>query len=67
MAFAPSDNDVTVEEVQQDFEETTKDYVLGKLARELKGYPFQGFVSDLLEAMGYRVKPGQKVPTAVLT
>lgn len=54
------ENDATVEEVQQDIEETTKDYVLGKLARDLKGYPFQGFVSDLLEAMGYRVKPGPK-------
>lgn len=34
--------------------------MLGKLARDFKGYPFQGFVSDLLEAMGYRVKPGPR-------
>lgn len=58
--LTPEEEDATVEEVQQDIEETTRDYVLGKLARELKGYPLQGFIADLLEAMGYRVQLGKK-------
>jgi hypothetical protein len=34
VVIPPAANDVTVEEVQQDLEETIKDYVLGKPARE---------------------------------
>jgi restriction system protein len=56
----PVEEDETVAEVTKDIEETTSEYVKGKLARELKGYPFQGFVADLLEAMGYRVQHGKK-------
>jgi restriction system protein len=52
--------DPTVEAVTQDIEETTRDYVLGRLARDLKGYEFQGFIADLLEAMGYRVQQGKR-------
>ncbi len=55
----PEDDD-TVQLVQQDIEETTREYALGKLAREMKGYPFQGFVADLLEAMGYRIQRGAR-------
>ena len=55
---APSE-DETVALVAQDIEYTTRDFVLKKLATELKGHPFAEFVAHLLEAMGYytRVSP----------
>ncbi|RYD85015.1 MAG: restriction endonuclease [Verrucomicrobiaceae bacterium] len=56
----PPEEDATVAEVTQDIEGTTSDYVKGKLAREFKGYRFQSFIADLLEAMGYRVQHGKK-------
>ena len=34
--------------------ESTKDFILKELSRQLKGYDFEGFVADLLHAMGYR-------------
>lgn len=35
---------------------TTEDFVLKQLDRELKGHPFQGFVANLLNTMGYRTE-----------
>jgi restriction system protein len=49
------EEDPTVAEVKEDIEQTTREYILGKLARDLKGYPLQDFVAELLEAMDYRV------------
>ncbi len=34
--------------------ESTKDFILKELRRQLKGYDLEGFVADLLRAMGYR-------------
>ena len=34
--------------------EITKDYILEQLSKQLKGYDFEDFVADLLNAMGYR-------------
>lgn len=37
-----------------DIIESTKDFILKELSRQLKGYDLENFVSDLLRAMGYR-------------
>ena len=34
--------------------ESTKDFILKELSRQLKGYDLEAFVADLLRAMGYR-------------
>ena len=34
--------------------EATKDFILKEMSRQLKGYDLEGFVADLLRAMGYR-------------
>lgn len=40
--------------------ETTRDYVLKQLSTNLKGYPLEDLVADLLRAMGYKVKQSPK-------
>ena len=52
----PEDEDETVSLVAEEIEATTGDFVLKRLARELKGHPFAQFVADLMEAMGYRTR-----------
>jgi len=42
--------------VAEEIEATTRDYVLKKLAREIKGYPMEHFVAHLLEVMGYKTR-----------
>ena len=34
--------------------EATKDFILKELSHQLKGYPLEDFVADLMMAMGYR-------------
>ena len=36
--------------------ESTKDFILKELSKNLKGYDLEEFVADLLKAMGYRTK-----------
>lgn len=48
--------DTTVGAVADEIEETTRDFVLKALARELKGHPFADFVAHLLEIIGYRTR-----------
>lgn len=40
--------------------ETTRDYVLKQLSTNLKGYPLEDLVADLLRAMGYKVTQSSK-------
>ena len=47
-------DDETVGATADDIIESTKDYVLKELSRNLKGYALEEFVADLLRAMGYR-------------
>ncbi|MDZ7799990.1 MAG: restriction endonuclease [Trueperaceae bacterium] len=54
--------DETVGPVAEEIEETTRDFVLKALARELKGHPFAGFVGHLLEVMGYRTRVARPGP-----
>ena len=51
-----ADEDETVEFVAEVISETTRDFILKKLAQELKGHPFADFVGHLLETMGYRTR-----------
>lgn len=53
---APVNEDESVAAVAADIEETTRDFVLKRLAQELKGHPFAAFVGHLLNTMGYRTR-----------
>jgi restriction system protein len=48
--------DDSIAAVAEDIEETTRDFVLKKLAQELKGHPFADFTAQLLHTMGYRTR-----------
>ncbi len=49
-----SGEDPTVGATAEDIIESTKDFVLKELSRNLKGYALEEFVANLLQAMGYR-------------
>ena len=51
---ASNDEDDTVGATAEDIIESTKDFILKELSRNLKGYALDEFVADLLRAMGYR-------------
>lgn len=56
----PVAQDTSVAAVAEDIEEQTSDYILKKLAQELKGNPFEDFVAHLLQVMGYKTRqPGR--------
>jgi len=57
-----STEDETVGVVAEDIEETTRDFVLKALARELKGHPFSEFIAHLLGTMGYRTRVSPEGP-----
>lgn len=61
-APAPVAQDETVAAVAEDIEITTRDFVLKRLAQELKGHPFSEFVAHLLNAMGYRTRVSPEGP-----
>lgn len=46
--------DETVGATADEIIESTRDFVLKELSRQLKGYDLEKFVADLLNAMGYR-------------
>ena len=48
--------DETVGATADEIIESTKDFILKELSRQLKGYDLEEFVADLLRAMGYRTK-----------
>ena len=49
-------DDDTIGATAEDIIESTKDYVLKELSRNLKGYALEEFIANLLQAMGYRTK-----------
>lgn len=51
---ALQEKDDSVGATAEDIIETTKDYILKEISRQLKGYDLEEFVADLLRAMGYR-------------
>lgn len=62
VAPPPVAGDVTIGAVAEDIEESTRDFVLKKLAQELKGHPFAEFVAHLLNNMGYRTRVSPEGP-----
>ena len=54
--------DETVALVADEIEETTRDFILKRLAQELKGHPFAEFMAHLLGAMGYRTRVSPEGP-----
>jgi restriction system protein len=52
-AVTESEDD-TVAATAEDIIESTKDFILKELSKNLKGYDLEEFVADLLNAMGYR-------------
>jgi restriction system protein len=52
----PGEEDETVALVAADIEEMTHDFILKRLAQELKGHPFAQFVAHILGTMDYRTR-----------
>jgi Uncharacterized conserved protein len=52
----PIAKDETVIAVAENIEENTRDFIIKRLAQELKGHPFANFVGHLLQTMGYRTR-----------
>lgn len=50
---AEQEPDDTVAITAREIRESTRDFILKELSRNLKGYDLEEFVADLLEAMGY--------------
>ena len=48
------DTDETVAQTAEDIIESTRDFILKELSKNLKGYDLELFVADLLHTMGYR-------------
>ena len=51
---AMTEPDETVAATVDDIIESTRDFILKELSKNLKGYALEEFVADLLRAMGYR-------------
>jgi len=58
----PADEDETVGLVAEEIAQTTQDFVLKRLAQELKGHGLESFVGHLLEIMGYRARVSPEGP-----
>jgi restriction system protein len=58
----PVAHDESVAAVAEDIEETTRDFVLKRLAQELKGHPLAEFIGHLLNTMGYRTRVSPEGP-----
>ena len=48
------EEDETVAATADEIIESTKDFILKELSKNLKGYDLENFIADLLQAMGYR-------------
>jgi restriction system protein len=54
--------DATVALVAEEIEQTTSDFILKQLSKELKGHPLAEFVAHLLQKMGYRIRLSPEGP-----
>lgn len=52
--------DISVGATADSIKESTKDFILKELSRQLKGYDLEDFVAELLRAMGYRTKVAKR-------
>lgn len=48
------EEDESVAATAEDIIDNTKDFIIKELSKNLKGYDLEGFIADLLQAMGYR-------------
>jgi restriction system protein len=48
--------DISVAAVAEEIEDQTRDFILKKLAQELKGGLFEDFIAHLLQVMGYKTR-----------
>ena len=55
-AFLDTLIDESIGATADEIQEITKDFILKELSKKLKGYDFENFVANLLNAMGYRTK-----------
>ena len=53
-AVLEPDTDETVAQTAEEIIESTRDFILKELSKNLKGYDLEPFVANLLQAMGYR-------------
>jgi len=51
---AQNDDDETVGATAEEIIESTRDFILKELSKNLKGYELEDFIASLLNAMGYR-------------
>ena len=51
---AADDEDETIGATADEIIESTKDFILKEISKNLKGYDLEDFVANLLQAMGYR-------------
>ena len=56
------EEDETVAYVASEIEQSTRDYIIKRLAQQLKGHPFAHFVAHLLEKMGYQTRISPEGP-----
>lgn len=54
--------DETLPLVAKEIEENTRDFIIKKLAQELKGHAFSEFVAHLMNIMGYRTRVSPEGP-----
>ena len=58
----PVTQDESVAAISGEIVESTRDFVLKRLAQELKGHPMADFVAHLLNTMGYRTRVSPEGP-----
>lgn len=58
-AISVAEDDESVAATADEIIESTRDFILKELSKNLKGYNFEEFVADLLNAMGYRTTVSQ--------
>jgi len=61
-ALSVADDDESLSLLTEGIEQTTADFIIKTLARELKGHPFADFVAHLLQSMGYRTRVSPEGP-----
>jgi len=58
----PVSLDETVDLVADQINETTRDFILKRLAQDMKGHPIAHFIAHILKAMGYRTRIAPEGP-----
>lgn len=54
--IAPLEQDDSLAAAAEDIEQTTKDFILKRLAQDMKGLPLEDFIVHLLQSMGYQAR-----------